>query len=344
MSNQRQDKRLLQRLAHLSNKARRKPRKLTDEELTDLPRLYRAAASITSRLVTRGDQPAAIRESKRVLAEAHAQIHSGIRASRRPWFSRFASAAFIDGPRAIRSEWRIFTLWMVLFYGLAILSYVLVKDDMSLAFRLADPASTAGAIEQLDGLAEGEAWQGNFTFDFEESDMVSGLIMGNNLAVTLLWMSTGILPPLLAYLLANFALGIGAYVGLASHWGQSASIFGILMCHGTFELTAVILCGSAGTVISRAVFAPGGFSRRHALRLAGNRALGLMAPVVPLLIAAGLIEGYVSPHVSTAMRLTVAVSSAAVMIAWFGWVGRDQASAAETSRRAPELGSGAHVL
>lgn len=326
VSGQRQDLKLLERLSKLSQKARRKPRRLSDAELADLPRLYRAAASISSRLVTRGDQPAAIRESKRVLAQAHAQLHAGLRSDDTPWYKRFAVLMFIDGPRSIRAEWRIFSFWMLLFYGLGALGYLLVANDLGMAFRLAPPEQVAGAIAQLDGLAPGEAWEGNFTFGLEESSSTAGMIMGHNLWVCVLWMISGVLPPLMAFFFANFALMIGAYVGIASHWGQDGSIFSILMCHGTFELTAAILAGSAGTVIARGIVAPGRFSRSYAVKHAGQRALRLFAPTIPLLVAAGLIEGYVSPHASTPVRLAFAGTSAVIMIIWFGWVGRRPAA------------------
>ncbi|MCA8979865.1 MAG: stage II sporulation protein M [Planctomycetes bacterium] len=323
MTAARQDPKLLERLHKLSQKARRKPRRLSDAELEDLPRLYRAAASISSRLVTRGDQPAAIRESKRVLAQAHAQLHAGLRSDDTPWYRRMLTLVFLEGPRSIRAEWRIVGFWMLLFYGLGALGYVLVANDLGMAFRLVPPAQVADAISQLDGLAPGEAWEGNFTFGLDASSSAAGMIMGHNLWVCVLWMISGVMPPLMAFFFANFALMIGAYVGIASHWGQDASIFSILMCHGTFELTAAILSGSAGTVIARGIVAPGRFSRSYAIRHAGQRALRLFAPTIPLLVAAGLIEGYVSPHAPTSVRLAFAGTSAVIMLIWFGWVGRE---------------------
>jgi hypothetical protein len=55
----------------------------------------------------------------------------------------------------------------------------------------------------------------------------------------------------------------------------------------------------------------------------------LFAPAVPLLVAAGLIEGYVSPHAPTAVRLVFAGTSAVIMIFWFGYVGREPRAANE---------------
>lgn len=335
---------LLERLDHLSTRARRKPRSLSDAQLDDLPRLYRAAASIASRFATRGDQPTAIRESKRVLAQAHAQLHAGLRREADPWHVRLARLVFIDSARAIRAEWRIVGFWMVLFYGLMFLGYMLAASDLALAFRLMPTEVASDAIAKLDALAPGAAWEGNFTFTFDESSSTAGWIMANNLYVTALWMISGVLPPLLAWMFANFALQTGAYIGIASHWGQTGSIMSILMCHGTFELTAAVLSGSAGTMIARGIVAPGGFSRSHAIRNAGQLALRLFAPTVPLLIAAGLIEGYVSPHAPTSIRLTIAVLSAAIMIVWFGWSGRARKQATQSQADDVTVSSTARAL
>jgi hypothetical protein len=42
----------------------------------------------------------------------------------------------------------------------------------------------------------------------------------------------------------------------------------------------------------------------------------LFAPVFPLLLIAGLIEGFVSPHAPLAARLAVAVASGVALLAW----------------------------
>lgn len=316
---------LLYRLEHLCELLSSSPRALTDEDLADLPRLYRAAASITSRLVTRGDQPAAIRESRRVLQYAHGVLHFDLHRGRSPWYRRFPYAMFVEGPREIRRSWKLFLAMSVGFYGLAIFGYAMAVNDLQFAFQVGDPNLVSSAIAQLDALEPGEAWEGNFTFDFEQSGGTAGMIMANNLSVCLLWVAVGFFLPLCVWLVGKFAVSIGAYVGVARHWGQDGSILSILMCHGTLELTAAILSCSAGALSAWTIAFPGRYSRGYAAQRVVKRALTMLAPAIPMLVAAGLIEGYVSPHAPNAVRVAVAVLSAIVMIAWFGFVGREAA-------------------
>ncbi len=321
----------LYRLETLCERLASSPRKLTDEDLEDLPRLYRAAASISSRLATRGDQPAAIRESRRVLQYAHGVLHFDLHRGRMPWYRLLPHMAFVEGPREIRRSWKLFLAMSVGFYGLAAFGYVMAANDVQFAFEVGDPRMVTSAIAQLDALEPGQSWEGNFTFGFEDSGKTAGWIMANNLSVCLLWVAVGFFLPICVWLVGKFAVSIGAYVGVARHWGQDGSILSILMCHGTLELTAAILSISAGALSAWTIAFPGRWSRSYAAQRVLKRALHLVAPAVPMLIAAGLIEGYVSPHASNGVRATVAVLSAIVMIAWFGFVGRGERADAPLS-------------
>jgi hypothetical protein len=72
----------------------------------------------------------------------------------------------------------------------------------------------------------------------------------------------------------------------------------------------------------RAWIAPGPWTRKHAMSLESARAWRLVAPVFPMLFLAGMIEGWVSPHASTAARIAVAIASALAIIVWITLGGR----------------------
>ena len=112
------------------------------------------------------------------------------------------------------------------------------------------------------------------------------------------------------------ALMLGTYTAVAGHWDQAHSILSILLCHGVLEIQAIVLAGTAGLVLVRAWVRPGAVTRRHALLIESRRALVLLAPTVPILVVAGLIEGFVSPHAPTEVRLTVAAVTGVLLLAW----------------------------
>jgi uncharacterized membrane protein SpoIIM required for sporulation len=119
---------------------------------------------------------------------------------------------------------------------------------------------------------------------------------------------------------------LGAYTGVASHWGQAGAISSILWTHGVLEIQALVLVGTAGLVLVRAWIKPGAYSRRHALVLESRRALELFVPVFPMLVVAGLIEGFVSPHMPLAVRTSVAVASGVALVLWVALGGRNAPS------------------
>ncbi len=65
--------------------------------------------------------------------------------------------------------------------------------------------------------------------------------------------------------------------------------------HGVIELTAIFMGGGAGFLLSTALLLPGDLTRKNALVLRGRQAVRLTLGCVPLLIVAGVVEGFFSP-------------------------------------------------
>jgi uncharacterized membrane protein SpoIIM required for sporulation len=310
------DSRLVE-LAKLLDTARtRGVRALGDRDLLELVRLYRYAASQLALSVTRGRKDVHVRELEALTNRAHALLQRGVDARKAPLWRRLSAFFFAELPRAVRAEWKLILASFALIYGLALIAYVAVSRDLDVAWSLMNPAAVDMEIAQLQQSAAGEPFRGNFTFGMGESAGASGWIMAHNMFVAVLFFASALVPPLYVMLMSLNGLMIGTYTGVASHWDQSGSILSILVCHGTLEIQAFVLAGAAGLVLVRAWVAPGAWSRRHAMRVEASRAWRLLAPVFPILFFAGLIEGFVTPHVGSGMRITVAVLSGGAMVAW----------------------------
>jgi uncharacterized membrane protein SpoIIM required for sporulation len=287
-----------------------------EEELLDLPRLYRRACTLLARLEDEGEAPERTAELRALAAAAHARLFSGEGPAVRSWSARLATFLLVDSPRAVRAEWRLLALSAALFYGLAALAWLGVASDLDLAYALLAPEVVEKELTQLGALAEGEPFRGNFTFGLGESPATAGMILLHNIGVGILFFASGLLPPLYALLLATNGLMLGSYTAVAGHFGQAGAISSILWTHGVLELQALVLVGTAGLVLVRAWVRPGPFTRGHALVSESRRALELFAPILPLLVTAGLIEGFISAHAPLAVRLTVSVASALALGAW----------------------------
>ena len=307
----------------------RPPSAWSAAELLELPRLYRRACTLLAQLEEEGENPRRAEELRGLIAAAHGFLLLDESRARAPWPQRALDFVWNVSPRAIRAEWRLLGLSFALLYGLALVAWVAVRRDLDLAYSLLAPAAVEQEIEQLAALSAGQSFRGNFSFGLGESPVTAGWIMLHNLGIGVLFFASALLPPLYLYLLATNALMLGTYTAVAGHWGQAGAISSILWTHGVLEVQSIVLVGTAGLVLVRAWVRPGAFTRGHALVRESRRALELFAPVFPLLVTAGLIEGFVSPHAPLALRLALAFTSGIALVAWVALGGRVRAAALE---------------
>jgi len=314
----------LARLRAIVERARLGVGQLSDQELLELLQLYRFATSRIAWHETRQGNAALLADARNLARAAHALLYRGIDRPREGWLRRTAQFFLVEVPRTVRAEWRLIAIGLAVVYGLAALAYVAVLRDLELAYSLLDPDMVAHEIRQLEETKAGEPFRGNFTFGIGESAQTAAMIMFHNMQVGVLFFAAALVPPIFLMILGTNSLMLGTYTAVASHWDQGAEISSILWCHGTLEIQAIVLAGVAGFMLIRGFLAPGPYTRRHAILRESSRAWRILAAVFPMLFCAGLIEGFVSPHLGLTARLSVAVVSGLLMILWLGFAGREQ--------------------
>ncbi|HJP01595.1 MAG TPA: stage II sporulation protein M [Planctomycetota bacterium] len=313
----------LRRLGELIERgSRRSLRRLSGEELAAFGHLYRFASSLHARLETGGEDGAVLERTRRLVGRAHSILFSDLGRSELGFWARARRLLLVESPRTLRAEWRLLTGAFALVYGLALLAWFAVRADLGLAFSLFQPEAIAQEIAQLQATTEGEPFRGNFTFGIGRSPQTAGWIMAHNMGVAVILFAAGLIPPFFLYVLGTNGLMLGAYTAVAAHWDQAGAISSILWCHGALEIQAIVLAGLAGMVLVRAWIAPGPWSRAHAMQLESARAWRILAPVFPMLFVAGVIEGFVSPHAPTPVRIATALFSGGVFLAWWALGGR----------------------
>jgi hypothetical protein len=87
-------------------------------------------------------------------------------------------------------------------------------------------------------------------------------------------------------------------------------------------LSAICISGAGGLMLGWAIVVPGERSRGQALRQASGEGIALLGGAVAMLVVAGLIEGYVTPHASAPVRWTVAGTSGVLLALYLGLAGR----------------------
>lgn len=307
------------RLEALLDKVERgSPRRLSQADLIELPRLYRATLSALSVARETSLDAAMIAYLESLCTRAYFVLY----ASREPWFDQIARF-FAEGlPRAVRGIVPEALLMTALTIASAFAAYYLV---------LADPAWFHAMVPQE--LANGRNMTASREFlrgSLYDPPTTGGLeifatyLFTHNSQIAILAFALGFafgIPTVL--LVAQNGAMLGAFFAVYVPKGLGMGLLGWLMIHGTTELLAIILAAGAGLHIGRAVAFPGDRSRIAAAGAAGRRAAVVMMGVVVMLLVAGLLEGFARQLVRDDLaRYAIAAGMLALWLGYFGLVGR----------------------
>ncbi|NML05398.1 stage II sporulation protein M [Sphingomonas sp. G-3-2-10] len=273
------------RLEELLDQVERgKASSLSDEDLFEMPVLYRATLSSLSvaRETSLDADLVAYLES---LSTRAYFILYGVHA---PLTSRLARFFAHDWPLAVRTLWRetLVSLGMILIGAIA--AYLVVRGDPSWFYSIVpgnflDGRDPSASVEELratlydthDGLA-GFATE---LFVHNSSVAIFAFALGFAFGVptTLLMLYNGCI--------------LGAFYAVYVPKGLGWNFTGWLSIHGTTELFAIGLAGAAGLRIGMASAFPGRLTRMKSTIASGRTSGFAMLGVVVMLLCAGLLEG-----------------------------------------------------
>jgi len=255
---------------------------LRAEQVHALGTLYRAVASDLA--LARRDYPdhRVTVFLNQLLTRTHSYIYQQDTTDLRPLLRYFTHIL----PQAFRRLSAFILAAFLLFIVPAVIGYVATN-------RTPQIADSLGLGEQRRILAEQRTWT---NISVNQRPYASAFIMQNNIRIAILAFGGGMLFGLFTvYVLISNGMLIGATLGLAAHYGMGASLLQFISGHGVIELSVIFISGGAGLHIGWALFNPGRFTRRDSVTLAVRRALPLVLAALPLLVIAGLIEGFFSP-------------------------------------------------
>lgn len=271
--------RLEELLAHLK---RHGMRGLNRSELRELGLLYRQTATDLS--AVRGDAASQqqARYLNQLLGRAHNTIYSGQKSNVWSVLRFYVS----DYPAIFRRLLPYTALATALFAMGALLG---------MALTLSHPDFMREFLGQtmVDTIERREMWTHSIV---GVEPQASSFIMTNNMTVSFMAFASGITAGLFTIYLM-FYNGVMLGVIGAACWlsGMSDKLWSFVAPHGVLELPAIFIAGGAGLRLARGLMFPGDLSRRDSLAQAGSEASQLIVGTIPILIIAGLIEGFFSP-------------------------------------------------
>ncbi len=297
---------------------RRGLRGLPAEDLGELGRLYRWATSDLAYADGHRFDPSLRAYLNRLTARAHGYVYGGEAPSGVNRFRRFFTHGFPSEVR--RSRWFILAC-AALFASSAALAYWLITTKPVNAYALLPP--------ELIGPLHGSLHDTNFKFDHDLAPVVSSFIMTNNIRIAIGSFAGGALLALpTIYLLVFNGMMVGGMGALYTNAGYGYDFWATIAPHGCIELTSIVISAAAGTMLAMPLVNPGRLTRAEALKRNARRAGVLILGVCCMLVVAGTIEGFFSPlRFPADVRLAVGAVTAVAMIVYFGFAGKDRATA-----------------
>jgi uncharacterized membrane protein SpoIIM required for sporulation len=306
-----------QRLDERTRRARRGIGRLEPGEVDDLVADYQRVSAHLSHARTAYDDPGLTARLTALVAEANGVIY-GKRARTLANIGRFFRRDF---PAAV---WHARRMMLV---SLACVFLPAIAVGAWLA--TSDAALDAAAPE-----ASREAYLAEDFEDYYSSDPAAQFateVTVNNIQVAVYAFAAGIVFCLGAVLiLINNGANLGVAAGLFIAAGQGTKFFGLIVPHGLLELTAVALAGGAGIHLGWAIIAPGDRTRADALAESGRRSVVIILGLVLAFMTAGAIEGFVTGHATTAVRVTIGVLVELGFITYIVTFGRRAAAEGHT--------------
>ena len=288
---------------------------MNEAEIKDFARLYRGMTADLARAQTYGASLGLLGKVRQWVGSGHNLLY---RKRGRATISLVRWVA-VEFPRQVRGYWRHCLLAGALFYGPGAVTLLAVLEDPVLGRAIAGPAMMTRA-ENTE--------KDDIDAPYIEEDVVgpalASRLMTNNVGVTFLAFAGGMLAGVgtLLVLVYNGVL-LGAVMGAYANEGVAGVLLAFVFPHGFIELTAICIAGGAGFGLGSALLMPGRRTRAEALADRGRSFVGLIGGTAVMLVAAGLIEGFISPSaVPAAAKFAFGSVTAVLLALYLGFAGR----------------------
>jgi uncharacterized membrane protein SpoIIM required for sporulation len=274
-------------------------RRLSDEDVLDLPVLYRTVASSLSVARETTLDAATLAYLESLVQRAWFQVY-GPRASFTGWLRGFFAGGWSRAVRAIAPDIGIALAVMV---AGTLVGWLLVAHDPAWYGALVQ-----GETERVPS-ASREALKATL-FGHKDQDglgVFATFLFGHNSQIAILAYALGFalgVPSIL--LLVQNTGNLGAMLWVFHSKGLLLDFVGWLSIHGTTELFAILLAGASGIHVGRAIAFPGPRAVLASVASAGRRTAPVVLGVVLMLLVAGMLEGFARQLIeATPMRLAI---------------------------------------
>jgi len=288
-------------------------RRLHKEEVRELGRIYRRTASDLAIARAESRAPRLINYLNSLVIRAHGRIYRADAQGGRRIRNFFAR----DFPQTFRRTWRYTATAFGVFLLFSLIAFFGTRHDPDFS----EFAGISPFFREIVINNRTHWWE-----DLNEANQIgSSQIFTNNIRVTFYAFALGAMFGVgTLYILAFNGAMFGAILALTYRAGFGNDLLAFVVGHGVIELSCIFIAGGAGLLIGTALLMPGNLSRGDALKSRGMEAVRLVVGCVPLLIVAGIIEGFISPApINPAIKFTIAVVTGVALYSYLVLAGRE---------------------
>lgn len=288
-------------------------------ERYDFPKHYREICNHLATAKQRHYSPILIERLHTLVLKGHEQIYR----NKTIWIWRVIEFLNTSFPSLIRQHYKVFWLATTLFYLPAITMGIACFKNSEIIYSVMDQGSVAQMEYMYD--PENKHLGRQEKRQADTNIMMFGYYIFNNISVGFRTFASGIIFGIgsLFFLLYN-GLVIGGVAGYLSSLGFLETFWSFVSGHGSFELTAIVICGMAGLLLAKPIFSPGNMRRGDALKIIAKDSIQLVMGAALMLVIAAFIEAFWSPasFVSAYIKYIVAAVLWALVIIYFIFSGR----------------------
>ena len=289
-------------------------KKLQREEVRELGRIYRRTASDLAVARAESRDPRLINYLNSLVIRAHGRIYrADAQGGRR--IRRFFTHDF---PRTFRRTWKYTATVFGVFLLFGLIGFGGTWRDKEFSELAGIPPEWREFNTEV-----GKHWWEEIN---ENNQGESSYIFTHNIRVTFYAFALGAIFGVgTLFFIARFAVITGSILALTyrAHYGNDLVTF--MAGHGVIELSCVFIAGGGGLLIGSAMLMPGDLSRADALKTRGMDAVQLAVGCAPLLVLAGIIEGFISPApISPLIKYSIAALTGVALYSYLLLAGRER--------------------
>jgi uncharacterized membrane protein SpoIIM required for sporulation len=285
---------------------------LSATELREFGLLYRQAAADLSAVRTDAGSRTLEAYLNRLVSRAHNFVYAGREVSARSLW-RFMAYEY---PRLFRRLFPYTRFATLLFLAAALLGTLLAVARPQFASAALGPA-------MMDKIQHQKMWTDSI---LGAEPQASSAIMTNNISVCFMTYAGGILLGLLTlFEMISNGFEIGLISTVCAQHGMALSFWSFVAAHGALELPSIFIAGGAGLRLAAGFLFPGHLRRVDSMARGGGESIRLLAGTVPMLVIAGLLEGFLDPSKAPiALKFSLSAVLLTGLIVWLseGWRGR----------------------